>query len=350
MIALITLSAPLLSGAESARVTFEHEAMGTSFVITLVPEGEEVFEEELRFLADEAFSAIDSLENRISNWRETSETSRLNRAAAQAPFEVSGALFQLLEESRLVYDWTAGAFDVTVDPYVKLWGFYAKEGHLPTAEELEEARARVGLEKVDIDAENQTVFFRTPGMGLDFGGIGKGLALDYAANVLRANGVTSAVVHSGTSSIVAIGAPPGEPGWTVRVRNPYDEQGEHIAEVQLSNESLATSSATENFLELDGKVYGHIFDPRTGWPVSGVLSATVIGPGGMRTDALSTAFFVLGEAKVREFCAAHSEYRAVLVIRDQEKEVPRVVHLGHASQSLAGEEPASEATASEKEQ
>lgn len=208
----------------------------------------------------------------------------------------------------------------------------------------------MGLDKVVIDPDAQTVHFKVPGMRLDFGGIGKGLALDYAANVLRANGVTSAVVHSGTSSVVAIGTPPGQRGWTVRVRNPYDGEGEYIAEVQLTNESLATSSATENFLELDGKVYGHIFDPRTGWPVSGVLSATVIGPGGMRTDALSTAFFVLGEAEVREFCAAHPGYRAVLVVRDEDKGVPRVVHVGEASQPLAGEEPASEASASEKEQ
>ena len=342
--------ATAVAHADTPLFTFEHDAMGTAFRITLAPPKEDMFEEEMRYLADEAFAAIDALEHRISTWRDNSETSRLNATAADAPFEVSGSLFQLMEEARLMYDWTGGAFDVTVGPFVELWGFYKKEGHLPTDEELAEAKTKVGLEKVVIDPENQTIFFKTPGMRLDFGGIGKGLALDYAANVLRANGVTTGVVDSGTSSIVAIGRLPGQAGWTVRVRNPYDDQGEHIAEVQLSNESLATSSATENFLELDGQVYGHIFDPRTGWPVSGVLSATVIGPGGMRTDALSTAFFVLGEEMVRDFCAAHPEYRAILMVRDKDTEAPRVVRIGHASQTLAGEEPASEASASEKEQ
>jgi thiamine biosynthesis lipoprotein len=312
--------------------TFSHRAMGTEFEITIVAPGPDMFEEELRYLAEQAFEAIDTLEQRISTWRDDSETSRVNASAHAAPVEVSGSLFQLLEECKLVHDWTDGAFDVSVGPLLELWGFYRKSGVLPTEEQIRESLERVGLDKITLDADAQTVRFAAPGMRLDFGGIGKGLALERAANVLRAQGVNAAVLHAGTSSVEAIGAPPGAAGWTVRVRRPYNGEGEYIQEVQVSNESLATSSAQENFLELDGKRYGHILDPQTGWPVSRVLSTTVIGPGGMRADALSTAFFVLGESKARAFCASHPEYRAVMMVQDEDNGAPRIVRVNFSSE------------------
>lgn len=321
------------AGEARAVATFSHRAMGTEFEATIVAPEPGMYEEELRYLASQAFEAIDVLEHRISTWREDSETSRVNAEAYAGPVEVSGSMFQLLEECRLVHGWTGGAFDVSVGPLLELWGFYRKSGVLPTDDQLQEALDRVGLDKMTLDADAQTVRFAAPGMRLDFGGIGKGLALERAANVLRAQGVTAAVLHAGTSSVEALGAPPGSAGWTVRIRSPYNGEAEDIQEVQISNESLATSSAQENFLELDGKRYGHILDPRTGWPVSRVLSATVIGPGGMRTDALSTAFFVLGEAKAREFCAAHPEYRAVMMVQDDEaNDAPRVVRVNFSSE------------------
>ncbi len=310
--------------------TFEHMAMGTRFECTLAPPQPGMQVEELSHLADEAFSVIDTIERRISNWRADSETALVNRRAAEEAVAVSSPLIDLLLEAKRIHGDTGAAFDVTVGPLLDLWGFYTREGHLPTDDEIKAALAKVGLEKVAVDEHAQTVRFAVPGMRLDFGGIGKGLALERAANVLRSLGVTSALLNSGTSTVEAIGAPPGMAGWTIRIRNAYNNEGEHIAEVRISNESLSTSSSTENFLELDGKRYGHILDPKTGWPVSGLLSATVIGPGGMETDALSTAFFVMGEEKVRAYCAAHPEYRAILVL--SENGTPRVVQINFPSQ------------------
>lgn len=310
--------------------TFEHMAMGTRFECTLAAPEPGMQVEELRHLADEAFAVIDTIERRISKWREDSETSRINRRAAEEAVAASSPLIDLLLEVKRIHLATDGAFDVTVGPLLDLWGFYTREGHLPSDEEITAALAKVGLDKVTVDENAQTVRFAVPGMRLDFGGIGKGLALERAANVLRSLGVKSALLNSGSSTVEAIGAPPGMSGWTIRIRNPYNNEAEHIAEVRINNESLSTSSSTENFLELDGKKYGHIFDPKTGWPVSGLLSATVIGPGGMETDALSTAFFVMGEVKVREYCAAHPEYRAILVL--SENGAPRVVRINFPSQ------------------
>jgi len=305
-------------------------AMGTQFECILVAPRPNMQVEELRHLADEAFAVIDTIERRISNWRDDSETSQVNRRAADEPVAVSSPLIDLLLDCKRVHRATDGAFDVTVGPLLDLWGFYTRDGHLPADEEIRTALDKVGLDKVAVDEQAQTVRFATPGMRLDFGGIGKGLALERAANVLRAQGVRAAVLHSGTSTVEAIGAPPGAAGWTIHIRNPYNKEGEHIAEVRVSNESLSTSSSTENFLELDGKWYGHIVDPKTGWPVSGISSATVVGPGAMETDALSTAFFVMGEARARAYCAAHPEYRALLVL--SENGAPRVVRINFPSQ------------------
>ncbi len=313
--------------------TFAHEAMGTSFEITLAAPAPEMFEQELRHLADKAFEAIDAIEARISTWRETSETSRINASAAREPVPVSGPMFQLLEKAKELHAWTDGAFDVTVGPYLELWGFYKKSGHLPTTEELAQAGTRVGLDKVTLDEDAETVRFAKAGMRLDFGGIGKGLGLERAANVLRAEGVTCAVLHSGTSTVETIGRPPDAAGWTVRIRGSYNEEDGYIHEVAINDESLSTSSASENFLELGGTKYGHVLAPRTGWPVPDMVSATAIGPSGMLTDGLSTAFFVMGVKKVRAFCAAHPAYRAVLVVRETEKDAPRVVRINFTDES-----------------
>lgn len=335
-LALILLNAAEVPAQESAPVqslplaTFEHMAMGTQFACTLVAPKPEMQTEELQYFADQSFAVIDTLEKRISTWKPDTEASRVNAKAADEPVEVSAKFLELLLESKRAYEETDGAFDVTVGPLLELWGFYKRDGHLPTDEELKEALDKVGMDKVIIDEQASTVRFLKPGMRLDFGGIGKGMALERMANVLRDSGITAAVLHSGTSTVEAIGTPPGQSGWTVRIRNPYNNEGEHIAEVQISNESLSTSSSSENFLELSGKKYGHIFDPRTGWPVSGMLSATVIGPGGLKTDALSTAFFVLGEERVRAYCAAHPAYRAILLVSDNG--APRLVRINFPSE------------------
>jgi thiamine biosynthesis lipoprotein len=171
---------------------------------------------------------------------------------------------------------------------------------------------KVRMDKVVVDRAARTVSFRKEGMLLDFGGIGKGWALDRAAEMLRQNQVTAAVLSAGTSSVVAIGAPPNEPGWKVRIRDPYNKDG-YLDEVVLRDESLSTSGSYEKFFDLNGKKYCHIFDPHTGRPVEGMLSATAIAAIGVETDALSTAFFVMGEEKTRQYCRKHSGTRAILV-------------------------------------
>lgn len=292
--------------------TYTHPAMGTEFSFTLYSREGDEGTDAIQQIADEAFRAVDALEDRVSRFRPDSQTTYLNNHAAKEPVRVAPDIRDLLVFSRRVYDETGGAFDVTVGPLIELWGFYKGEGRLPADAELQAALSAVGMDKVRVAEKDRTVRFTEKGVQVDFGGVAKGLALDHAAQVLMDYGVTSALLHAGTSTVVAIGTPPGEPGWKVRIRNPYNKV-EYVDEVVLSDESLSTSGNYEKFFELNGKKYCHIFDPRTGKPVEGMLSATVIAPAGMESDALSTAFFVMGEERCRAYCEAHPGIRAILV-------------------------------------
>lgn len=303
-------------GQSSARETFTHAAMGTKFAFTVYARPGDGGTTEVGRIVGEAFDAVDALERITSVWRTDTEVSYVNAHAASGPVTLSPQLLGLIQYCRKVHDDTQGAFDITVGPLVELWGFRRTDGrppgNVPSNAELSNACARVGSEKLVVNAEKRTVLFGQEGMLLDFGGVGKGLALDMAADILRRNGVTSAALNAGSSSIVTIGAPPQEPGWKVAIRNPFNEQAA-LDEIVLRDEALATSADYENFVEVGGKKYGHILDPRTGRPVEGMASVTVIGPSGRDTDALSTAFFVMGIEKARTYCEEHRAFRAVLV-------------------------------------
>ena len=316
--ALLTQAVGAADGGEaSTPATVRHAAMGTEFVFILYPPSTDMQNEEVMHLSETAFDAIDQLERHISAWIPDSDVSRVNQHAAEGPVTIRADLLEVLLSAQRYYKESDGVFDVTVGPLLDLWGFYKGQGHLPAEEEMKEALAKVGLNKVVVDERAETVRFTCPGMRLDFGGIGKGLALDRAAQILKQQGVKRAILHAGTSTVVGLGKPPDASGWTVRIRSPYNESKEHVDEVQISNESLSTSSSSEQFMELDGKKYSHIFDPRTGMPVEqGILSATAIAPTGTQSDALSTAFFVMGLEKTRSYCKAHPEVRAILVVPD----------------------------------
>jgi len=303
-----------------------HEAMGTVFECTLYARPGDASTSEILRIADEAFAVVDDLEDRISRWRRDSQTAYINRHAAQEPVRVSPDILDLLLYATRAHEETDGAFDVTVGPLIALWGFYKGQGVLPSDDALSEAVARVGMDEVVIDRSARTVAYTRDGVLLDFGGIAKGWALDLAAEVLRSHGVTSAVLHGGTSTVVAIGAPPDRAAWTVRIRDPYNKD-KYVDEVALHNESLSTSAGYEKFIEVGGKAYCHIFDPRTGRPVEGMLSATAIAPSGRESDALSTAFFVMGVEKTSEYCQTHPDVRAVL-IPCPEGDALRLVRIG----------------------
>lgn len=266
-------------------------------------------------VAVEAMKRIGDLEEQLSFFRIESEISRLNLLAARGPVEVEPGLFDLLRAAQELSRETDGAWDLTAAPLWEVWGFARRAGRIPDESEIAEARQRVGYQYVELDPAGRTVRFTRPGVKLNLGSIGKGYALDKAAELLLGAGIADFLFHGGNSSVLARGsrmeAGRTAGGWTVGVRHPLDP-ARRWAEVQLRDRALGTSGGTFQFFRHQGKRYVHILDPRTGRPADGVLSVTVIAPSAALADALSTAFFVLGPEKARELCERRPEVAAVI--------------------------------------
>ena len=293
-------AAPLPAEELAARYEASHQAMGTVF--TVIAYGRDA--RTLAQVVNEAFEEIDRLDAQMSNYRPESELEGINRRAAREAIMVEPKLFQLIRDSLRYSEETGGAFDTTVGPLMKAWGFFRGQGRVPSRSELSQVLKRVGYRRVKLDPATRTLRFDAEGVELDLGGIAKGYAVDQVVEILRANGVTSALVSSGTSSLYALGAPPEERGWKVTLRDPYEP--EKVGDVvYLKNYSLSASGSYEKFFKLDGKTYCHILDPRDGRPVENMLATAVLAPRAVESDALSTAFFVLGPVRSRRYLSTH---------------------------------------------
>jgi FAD:protein FMN transferase len=263
--------------------------------------------------AQSALDLIDDLEAQMSVYRSDSEVSRINRLAADGPISVDKDLFSLLERAARITAETQGAFDITAGPLIKSWGFYSRSHRVPSALERAEVLDRVGMGNVVLDPVRQTIQYRRAGVEINLGSIGKGHALDRASGMLRKEwGVESALLHGGHSSVYAMGAAPGDDEWRVGIRHPW-RAGERLAIVRLRDRALATSAATFQHLEHEGRKLGHILDPRTGWPAEKIASASVLAPSAAEADALATAFFILGVEAARDYCASHPHVGAVML-------------------------------------
>jgi len=283
---------------------FKHPAMGTEFEIYIYQNDRIQSVNQAREAAEAAFARIDDIENRISRWIPSSQTSRINRIAHKEPVRVSPELFDLLMFSKKINRETGHAFDITILPLLQAWESWQDENRLPSDDEVATVAGKVGMEHLEFDRQELTVSFGKEGMALDFGGIGKGVAVDEAVEVLEAFGVTSGLVHGGNSSVRAMDAPPGLRGWSVKVEHPF-EPDTVLREVIIHNTSMSTSARARNPLVIDGKTLGHIIDPRKGWPSDGIESVTVVTPSAAYADALSTAFFVMGPEKIERFHRDH---------------------------------------------
>jgi len=260
----------------------------------------------------EALDEADRLEAALTVFRHTSELSRINREAAAAPARASEELFALLTRCQTLYADTEGAFDISSTPLSRRWGFLKSEGRQPSVCDVDVPATVVGMNRVRLDPATRTVSFDVAGIELNLGAIGKGHAVDRLGGVLRRRGVTRALVSAGGSSVLALGGHGG--GWTIDLTSPQLDS--RIARVRLRDAALGTSGAGEQYIVADGVRHGHIFDPRTGRPSRGVLSASVVARDAETADALSTAFLVGGVDLARRYCRDHPQTLALITVDD----------------------------------
>lgn len=254
---------------------------------------------------DDAFQEIDRLEGVLSSWREDSELSRLNATGPEQRIPCSPDLFTVLDSSLAIARLTDGAFDPTIEPLNRAWDLRGA-GRVPESGELAEARERVGWPNVQTEPTLRTVRFRKDGMGLDFGGIGKGYALDRAAELLRDRGVKRALLNFGGE---LVGTSDGE-AWVIQIADPADRM-RPVVKLILKRGAVSTSGQGERFVTVNGRTYGHILDPRQGRPLDTRATVTVVARSGTLADGFSTALLVMGREKAQAFVADHREIGAL---------------------------------------
>jgi FAD:protein FMN transferase len=244
----------------------------------------------------------------MSTYKPSSEISRVNARAAEAPMAISAELFAIVERSLELSVASGGAFDITYDSVGYLYDFRARQR--PSDSQIAERLGAVDYRHVVLDRARHTIFFKTAGVRINLGGIAKGYVVERAAKMLRERGVEHALLNAGGDTRV-IGDRRGQP-WIVGIRHPRVVD-EVVTRLPLVDEAISTSGDYERYFEENGRRYHHIINPATGRPTEGILTVTVIGPDGTLTDGLDTAIFVLGAEKGLELIEAYPEYETIIV-------------------------------------
>ena len=266
------------------------DSMGTTYSVVVY--GADRYK--MQAAVELAFEEVARLDRMLSNYRPDSELTQLNKTAAQGPVKVSRELFDLIAACVRYSEASEGAFDVTVGPLMKVWGFYKGSGRFPHRAEIRGALANVGYKNLLLDEKQQTVQYRRSGVEIDPGGIGKGYAVDRMVAILKENGIRSGLITAGSSSIYGIGAPPSDAkGWKVAIKHPKNAS-QSVQEVFLKDMSMSTSGNYEKFFRVAGKIYSHIMDPRTGYPAPGMLSASVVSSKTLDSEAWTKPYFING--------------------------------------------------------
>jgi thiamine biosynthesis lipoprotein len=286
--------------------------MGTVFEIA-------VYDKEPEHAAqaiDKAFAEIVRLDGVMSNYKPQSDLSQLNRNAHFHAETVPADLYRVIEKSMKYSKMSGGKFDITVGPLVDLWKAALRGERTPAQAEVEKLRGCVGYEKIELIPPDR-VEFHSPCMTVDLGSIGKGYAVDRAVGILRANGITSALVDAGQSTIYAMGAPPGKSAWEVHLRDPSNRVD---PQVMLSENSVSTSEQTPPSL-LGNATAGHIVDPENGKPLETKYALSVVAKTGTASDALSTTLLLAGPGMGKLMLKKIEDTAAIWISRDGETEI-----------------------------
>lgn len=263
--------------------------MGNRFEITVVSSDNEWANQRI----DDAVAEISRIERLFTTYKEDSQTNLINRNAGIAPVKVDKEVFDLVYRSKKISKLTQGAFDITYGSIDKsLWNFDKDMKALPDAETAKKAVHLINYNNVLLDEKGTTVFLKYPGMRIGFGGIGKGYAAEMAKNLLKQKGVTSGIVNA-SGDLTAWGKQPDGQDWTIGIADP-DAAEQPFSYFSISEMAVATSGNYEKYVMIDGQKYSHTIDPKTGLPVKGIKSVTVICPNAEIADAMATPITIMG--------------------------------------------------------
>ena len=264
---------------------------------------------------ENAFQEIVRVDNLLSNYKSDSALSSLNRSAHFHAEKVPSDLYRVVEESVRFSSLSGGKFDISIAPLVDLWKAAIAGDDAPSLAKQQAARACVGYEKIELTPPDQ-ITLHSSCMRLDLGAIGKGYAVDRAAEVLRSSGIHDALINAGGSTILAMGSPPGQSAWLVHLRDPSHQVD---PQVMLKDESVSTSEQTAPSL-LGDATAGHIIDPDTGAPLRTEFAVSVIAQTGTLSDALSTTSLLLGSAKGKALLQGMPDVSAIWISHDAQME------------------------------
>ncbi len=258
------------------------------------------------------FDEINRIENLLSKYEATSEVSLLNK---NGRIKASPETFYIIKRAKEFYDLSGGAFDITVAPLVDAWGFSDKDYRVPDPNYIKSRLKLVGSNKINLREKDNMIQFLLPGMKIDLGAIAKGYALDRAVGKLKEAGIKSCLINAG-GQVYCLGKNFSKP-WRVAVKDPKEDG--IYAYLEIEDKAVSTSGAYEQNFYNQGKTYGHIMNPKTGYPAdSNLASATVITESSLVADALSTAIFILGEEKGNALASKFKDTQVILIKKDQE--------------------------------
>lgn len=263
--------------------------MGNRFEITL----EAKTETEVDFYLKKAITEISRIEELLSTYKPNSETNLINQNAGIKPVKVSDETLGIILRSKRISEITQGAFDITYGSIDKrFWNFDTEMTSLPDEKLAKESIALINYKNIETDTENKTVFLKSKGMRIGFGGIGKGYAAEKTKILLKSLGVKSGIINA-SGDLSCWGIPENGNPWTIGITHP-DFSGMPFSTLEVTNLAIATSGNYEKFVMIGGKKYSHTIDPKTGFPISGIKSVTVISPNAEISDAFATPISIMG--------------------------------------------------------
>ncbi|NOX45976.1 MAG: FAD:protein FMN transferase [Chlorobi bacterium] len=286
LISIILASTFSIQAQQAFRRTLK--LMGSRFDITVVANDSV----DAKQYIDLAVVEITRIEKLISSWDTGSQTSEIIRNAGIKPVKVDKELFDLIQRSLAISRLTDGAFDISYASMDRIWKFDGSMTEMPSEQDIKSSVKETGFRNIILDKEKQTVFLKLKGMKIGFGAIGKGYAADKAKSLLMGKGVVAGIINA-SGDMNTWGKQPNGESWKVAITNPMNKDNA-FATLPINEGAVVTSGNYEKYVVFNGKRYTHIIDPRTGYPSSGIISATVFAPKAELADALATSIFVMG--------------------------------------------------------